>query len=105
VNFPKLKVLLADDNALNRELAETLLSEQGHQTVTVENGLLALEAVKAESFRRGPHGRPDADHGRHHRHPRHPRSQLGRAQLLTCRSSRSPPMRSRATGNAFSRRA
>ena len=46
----KLKVLLADDNALNRELAEALLVEQGHKVVPVENGALALEAVKEQPF-------------------------------------------------------
>ncbi|QGY39785.1 response regulator [Pseudodesulfovibrio cashew] len=50
VNIPKLKVLLADDNALNRELASTLLEEQGHECVRVENGAQALEAVKEEHF-------------------------------------------------------
>ena len=47
---PRLKVLLADDNALNRELAEALLVEQGHDVVSVENGALALEAVKEQPF-------------------------------------------------------
>jgi len=49
-DLPRLKVLLADDNALNRELATTLLTEQGHKTMAVENGVQALEAVKKESF-------------------------------------------------------
>lgn len=48
--MPKLKVLLADDNELNRQLASTLLEEKGHQCVKVENGALALEALKAEHF-------------------------------------------------------
>ena len=46
----RLKVLLADDNALNRELAEALLKEQRHGVVCVENGAQALEAVKEEPF-------------------------------------------------------
>jgi PAS domain S-box-containing protein len=46
----KLRVLLADDNALNRELAEALLLEQGHDVVSVGNGALALEAVKEQPF-------------------------------------------------------
>jgi len=48
--MPKLKVLLADDNALNLELAMTLLTEQGHEALAVENGVQALEAVKKEQF-------------------------------------------------------
>lgn len=47
---PRLKVLLADDNALNRELATTLLEEQGHECTAVENGSLALDAVREEDF-------------------------------------------------------
>ena len=73
---PKLKVLLADDNALNRELAEALLVEQGHKVVPVENGALALEAVKKQTLRPGAHGRADARHGRRHGHTGHPRPQL-----------------------------
>lgn len=46
----KLKVLLADDNKLNLQLASTLLKEQGHECITVENGAQALEAVKRENF-------------------------------------------------------
>jgi len=49
-DIPRLKVLLADDNPLNRELAATLLTEQGHETVAVENGVQVLEAVKKDSF-------------------------------------------------------
>ncbi|MBI9081705.1 MAG: response regulator [Pseudodesulfovibrio sp.] len=50
MDLSKLKVLLADDNALNRELATTLLTEQGHEVVAVENGVQALEAVKTDLF-------------------------------------------------------
>jgi len=46
----KLRVLLADDNALNRQLACTLLDEQGHDCLCVENGAQALEAVKTQHF-------------------------------------------------------
>jgi len=49
-SLPKLKVLLADDNLLNQELAMTLLSEHGHSVTTVDNGALALEAVKQDTF-------------------------------------------------------
>lgn len=49
-DLPKLKVLLADDNPLNRELAMTLLTEHGHTVVAAENGALALEAACTEPF-------------------------------------------------------
>jgi len=45
-----LRVLLADDNALNRYLAKALLEQHGHDVTTVENGAQALEAVREESF-------------------------------------------------------
>ncbi|WP_281760349.1 PAS domain-containing hybrid sensor histidine kinase/response regulator [Pseudodesulfovibrio nedwellii] len=48
--LPEIKVLLADDNPLNRELATTLLTEQGHTVIAVENGIQALEALKEERF-------------------------------------------------------
>ena len=47
---PELKVLLADDNPLNRELATTLLTEQGHKVMAVGNGIQALEALKEDRF-------------------------------------------------------
>ncbi|MBG0790380.1 MAG: response regulator [Desulfovibrionaceae bacterium] len=49
-DVPRLKVLLADDNPLNRELASTLLQEQGHDVLDVDNGVKALEALKEERF-------------------------------------------------------
>jgi len=48
--LPRLTVLLADDNPLNRELATTLLTEQKHDVVAVENGVQALEALKAKPY-------------------------------------------------------
>jgi len=47
---PRLRVLLADDNTLNRELATTLLTEQGHGVLDVTNGVQALEALKEAHF-------------------------------------------------------
>ena len=50
LGLKNLRVLLADDNDLNRQLASTLLMEQGHECITVENGAQALEAVKQSDF-------------------------------------------------------
>jgi signal transduction histidine kinase/CheY-like chemotaxis protein len=47
---PHLSVLLADDNALNRKLAATVLREQGHDVTQVENGYEAVELLKAGRF-------------------------------------------------------
>ncbi|MEF2232401.1 MAG: response regulator [Pseudodesulfovibrio sp.] len=49
-DLPRLNVLLADDNALNRFLAQTLLTQYGHSVTTVENGAQALEAVREQRF-------------------------------------------------------
>ncbi len=43
-----LKILLADDNAVNRLLARRLLNKAGHEVILAENGREALEAWEAE---------------------------------------------------------
>ena len=45
----KMKVLLAEDNAVNRTLARRLLEKRGHTVVVVENGRQALEALERET--------------------------------------------------------
>jgi two-component system, sensor histidine kinase and response regulator len=52
VDLSGLRVLLAEDNALNRELAIELLTRRGAQVRTVLNGLEALECLRAA----GPQG-------------------------------------------------
>jgi two-component system sensor histidine kinase/response regulator len=44
-----MKVLLAEDNAVNRTLATRLLQKHGHTVVVVENGRQALEALARET--------------------------------------------------------
>jgi two-component system sensor histidine kinase/response regulator len=41
-----LRVLLAEDNDLNREIAEELLQSSGIQVESVENGMLAVQRIK-----------------------------------------------------------
>lgn len=47
---PPIKILLADDTAVNLALATKLLTRRGHDIIAVENGLLAFEAFKENSF-------------------------------------------------------
>jgi CheY-like chemotaxis protein len=47
---PKLRVLLAEDNAVNQVLAVRLLEKQGHSTVVVGTGRAALEALDEREF-------------------------------------------------------
>ena len=46
----RLKVLLAEDNAVNQRLAVSLLQRRGHRVVTAMNGLEALAAIEQTTF-------------------------------------------------------
>jgi len=45
-----LRVLVAEDNAVNRKVAVRLLEKRGHVVVAVEDGAQALRALDAEAF-------------------------------------------------------
>jgi two-component system, sensor histidine kinase and response regulator len=45
-----LRILLAEDDMVNRQLAEHLLRKFGHQVTSVSNGRKALEAIHASGF-------------------------------------------------------
>jgi PAS domain S-box-containing protein len=46
----RLRILLAEDNAVNQRLAVRLLEKQGHAVVVAGNGKEALRAVEGQSF-------------------------------------------------------
>ena len=48
---PKLKVLLVEDNAINRKLVDRVLGKAGHDMTAVDNGLEAIREIE-----RNPHG-------------------------------------------------
>ncbi|WP_026942690.1 response regulator [Hellea balneolensis] len=45
-----IRILLAEDNAINALLTRTLLEAEGHTVETVEDGALAVEAMKSSSY-------------------------------------------------------
>jgi signal transduction histidine kinase/DNA-binding response OmpR family regulator len=47
---PSLRVLIADDNPVNRKLTERFLAKLGHSTVCASNGLEALNRLQEECF-------------------------------------------------------
>jgi len=46
----RLRVLLAEDNAINRELAVRLLSKRGHEVILAANGKQAVAAFETQKF-------------------------------------------------------
>lgn len=46
----KLRILLAEDNLVNRRLVELLMTRQGHEVVSVEDGRKAVELAAREHF-------------------------------------------------------
>jgi len=44
------RILLAEDNLVNRKVAVSLLEKQGHRVTTAENGRIALELALQETF-------------------------------------------------------
>jgi CheY-like chemotaxis protein len=44
------RILLVEDNAVNRAIAIRLLEKRGHQVIAVENGALAVDITATERF-------------------------------------------------------
>ena len=48
--IPQLKVLVVDDDVLNRRLMKVLLTREGYQVDVASNGLEAFDAIKYQQF-------------------------------------------------------
>ena len=46
----KLRILLAEDNPVNRELAVRLLEKRGHQVIVAQNGMQTIAALETQPF-------------------------------------------------------
>lgn len=44
-NLPRMRILVVDDDSVNRQAMVLLLEREGHQVVAVENGLEAMERI------------------------------------------------------------
>ena len=47
---PRLRILQVEDNETNRNIAERVLSREGHEVISVVNGAEALERLDNEEF-------------------------------------------------------
>lgn len=70
-----IRILMAEDNAFNREIATYMLEERGALVTAAEDGQKAVDcfiAAASGSFDGHPHGHHDARARRTRRGPRHP---------------------------------
>ena len=68
-----LRILLAEDNPVNQEVAVHLIERRGHSVIVAENGRQAIEAIERHKFDLVLDGCADAGDGRPGSHQNHPR--------------------------------
>ena len=68
------RVLLAEDNEINQQVAKEILEQAGLVVRIANNGQEALDLVRTNYFRCGADGRSDAGDGRLHGHPKNQRA-------------------------------
>ncbi|MCG8632563.1 MAG: response regulator [Desulfobacterales bacterium] len=49
-DFPKKKILIAEDNKINQKVAKMMLEKQGHEIVIADNGKLAVDRYRDTGF-------------------------------------------------------
>lgn len=50
IDLPAKRILVAEDNPVNRKVISALIAPHGHQLTLVDNGLKAVQALQAEAF-------------------------------------------------------
>ena len=88
-----LRVLLAEDNEVNRVVAIGMVTKLGHRIEAVENGAEAVAAVPTRRIRRRADGRDDAGNGRIDCNPEDPRTAWRPGQHSDHRGLRRAPFR------------
>ena len=85
----EIRVLLVEDDEVNREIESLMLERLGFTVDVVRDGAAAVTAAASGRLLRDPHGLPPARHGRLPGDERDP--QPARRPACGCRSSGSPP--------------
>ena len=103
------RILIVEDNPVNRKVAAGILERCGCDVATAENGRIALEVLAQKSFDLVVHGRADAGDGRTRSDPAHSRgravaSSAGDRNDGSCAEGRSRAMLAAGMNGYISKR-